>query len=78
MSTPIEKSKLVEGYLDQLRPMLLHAVGEIVNKENANVVMTTRELPDADFHLSLVLSIHDPSTVAIGELIQSFDSRTLE
>jgi hypothetical protein len=74
MSTEaLEKSVIIEGFLSQLRPMLLKAVGEVVNKEEVKVVMATKPIPNADFHLSLILSVDDGATQQIASLIRSFE-----
>ena len=68
----ITEAKLIEGYVKLQQPMILHAATELVTKEEAKIVMSTKEIDGADFHLSMVVSIHDPSTVQIGQLIQGF------
>lgn len=68
----IPTAKLIEGYVELLQPMILHAATELVTKEEAKIVMSTKEINGADFHLSMVVSIHDPSTVQIGQLIRGF------
>ncbi len=70
----ISEAKLIEGYVKLLQPMILHAATELVTKEEAKIIMSTKEIDGADFHLSMVVSIHDPSTVQIGQLIRGFQA----
>ena len=73
VGTEIPEAKLIKGYVELLQPMILHAATELVTKEQAKIVMSTKEIDGADFHLSMVVSIHDPSTVRIGQLIRGFE-----
>ena len=69
----ISDAKLIEAYVELMQPMILHAATELVTKEEAKIVMSTKEIDGADFHLSVVVSIHDPSTVKIGQLVRGFE-----
>tara|TARA_R110002012_G_scaffold191900_1_gene359582 strand:+ start:152 stop:391 length:240 start_codon:yes stop_codon:yes gene_type:complete len=60
----------VQEYVRVLQPLLLQAVSELVQKEDANVVLTAQKLEGADCHISLTISQHDPSTNLLAKVIK--------
>jgi len=61
--------------VSSLTPLLVEATANILNDDTTQVTMLWRQMADlGNAHVSLTLSIHEPSSKRIAELLHSFDA----